>query len=81
MVGTNSPAREQLTHNDVATLKGEMDAGRRPKWRGFSVWGFIWKSCWSQWESLAVRDGVLKRHWESADRKKTAQIVILRSKV
>jgi hypothetical protein len=36
----------------------------------------------AQWKSLALRDGVLERHWESADgKKKTAQVVIPHSRV
>jgi hypothetical protein len=62
--------REQLADNDVGTLKREMDARRCPKWRDVTDQGPIYKSYWAQWKSLAVRDGVLERHWESADRKK-----------
>jgi hypothetical protein len=33
-------------------------------------------------EVVAVRDGILERHWKSGDRKsKIAQIVLLRNKV
>ena len=42
----------------------------------------MYKSCWAQLKSLELRDGVLVRHWESADgQKKTAQVIIPQSKV
>jgi hypothetical protein len=35
------------------------------------------KTCWPQWNFLAVRGGVLEHHWELAVRRtKTAQIVL-----
>jgi hypothetical protein len=60
----------------------ELEAGQCPKWRDVSEWGPIYKSLWAQWKSLAVRDSVLERHWESADGKKEmAQRVVPRNKV
>jgi hypothetical protein len=42
----------------------------------------MYKSYWAQWKPLAIRDGILKRHWESANsRSKISQTVPARSKV
>lgn len=57
------------------------EAGQRPEWSYIGDRGTIYKSYWAQWKSHALRDGVLECHWESADGKKTAQIVTPRSKV
>jgi len=40
------------------------------------------KRYWAQWKSIAMRNGVLERHWESVDGKKeSAQIVITHGNV
>jgi hypothetical protein len=59
-----------------------MEAGPRPEWKDIIDRGPIYKSYWTQWKPFALRDGVLERHWESADgKRKTAQIFIPHSKV
>jgi hypothetical protein len=65
--------RKQLKNDDVGQPLREVEAGQRPKWGGdISDRGFVYKSYWAQWKSLAVRDGILIRYWESTDgRKKT----------
>ena len=68
--------------DDLGPLIREIEAGQRPEWKDISNHVPIYKSYWAQWESLALRDGVLVRQWESADgKKKTAQVVIPESKV
>jgi hypothetical protein len=55
---------------------------QRPEWRDISGRSPIYKSYWALWKSLGVGDGLLERHWESADGKtKMAQTVIPRGKV
>jgi hypothetical protein len=74
--------REQLADDDLGQLLQELDAGQRPEWRDISDRSPVYKSYWTQCKSLAVRDGVLERHWESANRKtRTALTVIPRGKV
>ena len=71
-----------MADNALGPLIREMEAGPRPEWKGISDRGPIYKSYWAQWKSFALRDGVLERHWESADGKRnTAHIVIPHSKV
>jgi hypothetical protein len=74
--------RKQLADDDLGQLLQEVEAGKRPEWRDISDRSPVYKSYLAQWKSLAVRDGVLERHWESCDGKaKTAQTVIPRGKV
>jgi hypothetical protein len=71
-----------LADDDIGQLLQEVEAGQRPEWRDISDRSPVYKTYWAQWKSLAVRDGVLERHWESADGKtKTAHTVIPRGKV
>jgi hypothetical protein len=62
--------RDQLAECDFGPLIRELDAGRRPQLRDSSNRGPFYKSYWPQWKSLALRDGVLVHHWESADGKR-----------
>ena len=74
--------KEQLEDEDVGQLLREVEAGQRPEWGEISDRSSVYKSYWAQWKSLAVRDGILIRYWESTDgRKKTVQIIVPRSKV
>jgi hypothetical protein len=74
--------REQLADQDVGHIPQEVEAGQRPEWKDIADRSPIYKSYWAQRKSLAVRDGVLERNWESAaGRMKTAQIVLPPSKV
>jgi len=71
-----------LGDNDVGPLMRQMEAEHHPEWGDISDQGPSYKSYWAQWKSLAVRDSVLERHWQSANRKKkTAQRVISHSDV
>jgi len=81
-LGSTSSVEEQLADNDIGPLMREVEAGRRPEWKDISDRGPIYKSYWPQWKSLVLRNGVLVRHWESADvKKKTTQVVTAHSKV
>ena len=73
---------KQLADNHLRPLIQEIEIVRRPEWRDISNRGPIYKSYWAQWKSLALMDGVLVRHWESADgKKKTVQVIVSQSKV
>jgi hypothetical protein len=51
----------------------EVEAGKRPDRKDIADRSPIYKIYWAQCKSVAVRDGVLERHWESANRRtKTA---------
>jgi hypothetical protein len=66
----------------VGQLLQGVETGQRPEWKDIADSTPIYKSYRAQEKSLAVRDGVLERHWVSADgRTKMSQIVIPRSKV
>jgi hypothetical protein len=73
--------REQLADDNLKQLLKEVEPGQRPEWRDINDRNPVYKSYWAQWKSLVVRDGVLERHWQSADGKtKKAQTVIPRRK-
>jgi hypothetical protein len=59
--------REQLDDTDVGLILQEAETGQRPEWKDIADRSPTYKSYWAQWKSLAVRDGVLERHWESAN--------------
>jgi len=56
--------------NDLGLLMQEIGTGRRQEWRDISNRGPIYKTYWAQWKSLALMDGVLECHWQSADGKR-----------
>jgi hypothetical protein len=73
---------EQVNDTDIGPILQEVETGRRPEWKDIADRSPPYKSYWAQWKSLAVRNGVLKRNWESANgRSKVAQIVLPLSKV
>jgi hypothetical protein len=73
---------DQLNNPDIGPILREVETGRRPEWKDIADQSPTYKSYWAQWKSLAVRNGVLERHWESANgRSQVAQIVIPRSRV
>jgi hypothetical protein len=73
---------EQLNDTDIGRILREVETGRRPEWKYIADRSPTFKSYWAQWKSLAVRNGVLERNWESANgRSKVAQIVLPRSRV
>jgi hypothetical protein len=58
-----------------------VEAEHCPEWSDTADCRPIYKSYWAQWNSMVVRDGVLKRQSESIDEmSKTVQIVLPRSK-
>jgi hypothetical protein len=48
----------------------EIEAGRRTEWRDISNRDPIYKNYWAQLKSLALKDDVFVRHWESDEKKK-----------
>lgn len=73
---------EQLHNHDVGQIQQEVETVQRSEWKDTADYSHFYKSCWAQWNSLAVRDGVLEHNWELTDRRtKTAQIVLPSRKV
>jgi hypothetical protein len=73
---------EQSNDPDIGRILREMKTGQRPEWKNIADRSPTYKSYWDQWKSLAVRNGILQRNWESADGRCTvAQIVMPLSKV
>jgi hypothetical protein len=73
---------EQLNDPDIGPILHEVEAGQRPEWKDIADRSPTNKSHWAQWKSLAVRNDILERNWESANcPSKIAQIIVPRSRV
>jgi hypothetical protein len=60
----------------------EVETGQRPEGKDIAGHSPTYKSYWAQWKFLAETNGILERHWESADgRSKITQTVLPRSRV
>jgi hypothetical protein len=66
---------------DIGTILEEAETGQRPEWKDIADRSPTYKSYWAQWKSLAVRNGILECHSESADgQSKIAHIILPRSR-
>jgi hypothetical protein len=68
-LGSRSPEEGATADDDLGQLLKEVKVGQRPELKYISDRSPVYRRYWAQWKSLAVRDGVLERHWESADGK------------
>jgi hypothetical protein len=74
--------REQLADPDIGSILQEIETGQRPEWKDIANRSPAYKSYWAQWKSLAVRNGILERNWESASgRAQIAQTFLPRGRV
>ena len=72
--GVDQPEDEQLSPLQVRThqmedktirhILGWKEAGKRPEWASIAHLDSATKAYWAQWDSLAVKEGVLYRRWE-----------------
>jgi hypothetical protein len=60
---------------------GESKDGTGPEWKDITDRSPTYKSCWLQWKSLAVRKGILERHWEPSTEDKKGKLILPRSTV
>jgi hypothetical protein len=73
---------EQLDDPDIGHILQEVETGQRPQWKDIADRSSTYESYWAQWKSLAAKNGILQRNWESPNgRSQIAQIVIPRSRV
>jgi hypothetical protein len=73
---------EKLNDQDIGSILEEAETAQSPDRKDITDCSPTYKSYWVQWKSLAVRNGILECHWNSAEgRYKIAQIVIPRSRV
>jgi hypothetical protein len=73
---------EQLNDADIGSILQEVEAGQQPEWKDIVDRSPTYKSYWALWKSLAVRNGILERNWESANgRSQITQIVLPWSRV
>jgi hypothetical protein len=74
--------KEQLNGLDIGSILQGVESGQRPKWKYISDRSPTYKRYWTQWKSLAVRNSILERKWESSNGQSAiAQTVISRSRV
>ena len=53
------------------------DSGHRPEWPAIAHLDLTTKAYWAQWDSLALREGMLYHRWESPERgEETWQLVL-----
>jgi hypothetical protein len=72
---------EQLNDQDIWFILEEAETGQRPEWKDIADRRPTYKSYCAQWKFLAVRNGILERHWESTDgRSEVTHIVLPQSK-
>jgi hypothetical protein len=72
---------EHLNDPGIEPILQEVETGQL-KWKDIADRSPTYKSYWAQWKSLAVRNGILQRNWESANgQSQIAQVVIPRSRV
>ncbi|UYV63687.1 hypothetical protein LAZ67_2005306 [Cordylochernes scorpioides] len=68
---------QQRDPNVGPILEWKERGNERPSWEMISDKSPELKTLWSQWDSLSIENGLLKRIWESADGKsKTMQLVV-----
>ncbi|UYV76783.1 hypothetical protein LAZ67_14002011 [Cordylochernes scorpioides] len=68
---------QQRDANVGPILEWKERGNERPSWEMISDKSPELKTLWSQWDSLSIENGLLKRIWESADGKsKTMQLVV-----
>jgi hypothetical protein len=74
---------EQLNNPEIGPILQEVETGPRPVWKDIADRSPTYKSYWAQWKSLAVRNGILERNWESANGRPQIpkSIVLPRSRV
>jgi len=85
--GMDQPEDEQLsplqlqTHQmedkTVCHILGCKEAGKRPEWASISHLNSITKAYWAQWDSLAVKEGVLYHRWELTELGKVTWQLVL----
>ena len=60
----------QMAHKSISHIVNWKDAGNRPEWPAIAHLDSTAKAYWSQWDSLALKEGVLYYRWESPERGK-----------
>jgi hypothetical protein len=74
--------RDQLNDPDIRPILKEVEAGQHPKWTVTADRSPTYKGCSAQLKYLAVRDGIVNCHWESAEGEcNVSQIVLPLRKV
>lgn len=77
---TTNWAREQQGDPELSMVLRWLEANQRPEWSEIAAAGPSLRGLWSQWEGLALHDGVLWRRWkEPASGRERLQVVVPKS--
>ena len=85
--GLDQPEDEQLSPLELRThqmkdktichILGWKEAGKRPEWASIARIDSATKAYWAQWDSLAVKEGVLYHRWELTELGKVTWQLVL----
>ena len=68
---------DNITDRSISHIVKWKDAGNRPEWPSIAHFDSTTKAYWAQWDSLALKEGVLYHRWESPERgEETWQLVL-----
>ena len=76
-VPLSSMREAQLIDESIAPVLRWKEQGERPDWKEVSDKSPTLKCYWSQWDMLAVKEGVLVKRWESDDGKEFKWLLVL----
>ena len=70
----------QMADRSISHIVKQKDSGHHPEWPAIAHLDSTTKAYWAQWDSLALREGVLYHQWESPERgEETWQLVLPRA--
>ena len=67
----------QMEDKTICHILGWKEAGKRPEWASITHLDSTTKAYWAQWDSLAVKEGVLYHHWELTELGKVTWQLVL----
>ena len=67
----------QMEDKTICHILGWKEAGKRPEWASIAHPNSTTKAYWAQWDSLAVKEGVLDHRWELAELGKVTWQLVL----
>ena len=69
--------KDQISDPDLAIILQFKEQGQRPTWNEIADKTPTVKAYWTQWDSLTIEEGCLKRIWESSDGKTKHSLIVV----
>jgi hypothetical protein len=69
--------KEQREDPDLSIIIKFLEEEQRPEWSEIADKSPTVKAYWTQWDSLIIEDGCLKRTWESPDGKSKQHLMVV----